>query len=405
MHISKKAAGMPSSAIRKLVPLSDAAKAKGLKVYHLNVGAPDIKSPECAIQEVIRRCQEMDHFSYTNSAGLMELRQAMVEKYYKKLGLDVEVDELLINIAGTESFAEAMQIVADEGDDIMVVEPFYTNYKTFCYANGINLVAVHSDIKDGFRIPDISEWEKVLTPKTKAVLISNPCNPSGKLFSREEMLKIGEFCLKHELFLICDEVYREFCYTDQEHYSALRLKGLEQNVILCDSVSKRYNLCGVRIGCIISRNKEVIAAALRFGQSRLCPPVLGQFAALGALDTPQSYFEEVKAEYIRRRDYTIKRLNSIPGVFSPTPLGAFYAIASLPVEDAEDFTRWMLSDFSKDGETTMVTPIATFYQNPENGKNQIRIAYVLSVPQMEKALDILEEGLKTYCSLKGFKQE
>ena len=347
----------------------------------------------------------MDHFSYTNSAGLMELRQAMVEKYYKKLGLDVEVDELLINIAGTESFAEAMQIVADEGDDIMVVEPFYTNYKTFCYANGINLVAVHSDIKDGFRIPDISEWEKVLTPKTKAVLISNPCNPSGKLFSREEMLKIGEFCLKHELFLICDEVYREFCYTDQEHFSALQLKGLEQHVILCDSVSKRYNLCGVRIGCIISHNKEVIAAALRFGQSRLCPPVLGQFAALGALDTPQSYFEEVKAEYIRRRDYTIKRLNSIPGVFSPTPLGAFYAIASLPVEDAEDFTRWMLSDFSKDGETTMVTPIATFYQNPENGKNQIRIAYVLSVPQMEKALDILEEGLKTYCSLKGFKQE
>ncbi len=400
MKISDKAAQMPASAIRKLVPLADAAKARGTKVYHLNVGAPDIKSPQCAIDGIINKCREVDHFPYTNSAGMLQLRHDMVEKYYKKLGLNISVDEILINVAGTEAFSEAIQIVADEGDDIMVVEPFYTNYKTFCYINGINLVAVHSDIKDGFRIPDIAEWEKVLTPRTKAVLISNPCNPSGKLFSKEDMLSLGEFCHKHDLFLICDEVYREFCYTDQKHFSALELPDMEQNVILVDSVSKRYNLCGVRIGCIISHNKDVIAAALKFGQSRLCPPILGQYAAIGALDTPQSYFDEVKEEYIRRRDLTVRKLNEIPGVFAPTPKGAFYAIASLPVEDAEDFTRWMLTDFSLDGATAMVTPIASFYKNPECGKNQIRVAYVLEVSQMEKALDILAAGLKEYCKIK-----
>ncbi len=400
MKISDKAAQMPASAIRKLVPLADAAKARGTKVYHLNVGAPDIKSPQCAIDGIINKCREVDHFPYTNSAGMLQLRHDMVEKYYKKLGLNISVDEILINVAGTEAFSEAIQIVADEGDDIMVVEPFYTNYKTFCYINGINLVAVHSDIKDGFRIPDIAEWEKVLTPRTKAVLISNPCNPSGKLFSKEDMLSLGEFCRKHDLFLICDEVYREFCYTDQKHFSALELPDMDQNVILVDSVSKRYNLCGVRIGCIISHNKDVIAAALKFGQSRLCPPILGQYAAIGALDTPQSYFDEVKEEYIRRRDLTVRKLNEIPGVFAPTPKGAFYAIASLPVEDAEDFTRWMLTDFSLDGATAMVTPIASFYKDPECGKNQIRVAYVLEVSQMEKALDILAAGLKEYCKIK-----
>ncbi len=400
MKISDKAAQMPASAIRKLVPLADAAKARGTKVYHLNVGAPDIKSPQCAIDGIINKCREVDHFPYTNSAGMIQLRRDMVEKYYKKLGLNISEDEILINVAGTEAFSEAIQIVADEGDDIMVVEPFYTNYKTFCYINGINLVAVHSDIKDGFLIPDIKEWEKVLTPRTKAVLISNPCNPSGKLFSKEEMLSLGEFCRRHDLFLICDEVYREFCYTNEKHFSALELPDMEQNVILVDSVSKRYNLCGVRIGCLISHNKDVIAAALKFGQSRLCPPILGQYAALGALDTPQSYFDEVKEEYIRRRDLTVRKLNEIPGVYAPTPKGAFYAIASLPVEDAEDFTRWMLTDFSLDGATAMVTPIASFYKDPECGRNQIRVAYVLEVSQMEKALDILAAGLKEYCNIK-----
>lgn len=396
LNISEKSALMPSSAIRRLVPLSDAAKAQGVKVYHLNVGAPDIKSPSCAIDALVGRCRNLHHLSYTNSAGLMELREGLVEKYYKKVGIDIEVPELLVEVAGSEAFASAMQIAAGPGDEIIVIEPFYTNYQTFAYLNGITLKAVHTDIHEDFRIPDISEFEKVLTPKTRAILISNPCNPSGKLFSREEMLAIGEFCRKHDLFLISDEVYREFCYTDEPHFSAINIPGCEQNVILVDSVSKRYNLCGARIGCIISHNKEVMAAAMKYAQARLCPPVFGQYAAIGALDTPQSYFDDVKAEYIRRRDCAVRILNSIPGVYAPKPLGAFYTVAELPVEDGEDFAKWMLTDFRVDSETTMVTPAASFYKTPGTGKNHVRIAYVLEVPELEKALNILAEGLAEY---------
>lgn len=396
LNISEKSALMPSSAIRRLVPLSDAAKAQGVKVYHLNVGAPDIKSPSCAIDALVGRCRNLHHLSYTNSAGLMELREGLVEKYYRKVGIDIEVPELLVEVAGSEAFASAMQIAAGPGDEIIVIEPFYTNYQTYAYLNGITLKAVHTDIHEDFRIPDISEFEKVLTPKTKAVLISNPCNPSGKLFSREEMLAIGEFCRKHDLFLISDEVYREFCYTDEPHFSAINIPGCEQNVILVDSVSKRYNLCGARIGCIISHNKEVMAAAMKYAQARLCPPVFGQYAAIGALDTPQSYFDDVKAEYIRRRDCAVRILNSIPGVYAPKPLGAFYTVAELPVEDGEDFAKWMLTDFRVGSETTMVTPAASFYKTPGTGKNHVRIAYVLEVPELEKALNILAEGLAEY---------
>lgn len=396
LNISDRARTMPASAIRKLVPLADAAKARGIKVYHLNVGAPDIKSPDCAVNAVMDRCRTMHHLSYTNSAGLMELREGLVNKYYKKIGIDIEVPELLVEVAGSEAFACAMQIAANPGDEIIVVEPYYTNYQTFAYLNGITLKAVHSDIRQGFAIPDISEFEKVLTDRTMAVLISNPCNPSGKLFTRDEMLAIGEFCRRHDLFFICDEVYREFCYTDEPHFSALNIPGCEQNVIMVDSVSKRYNLCGARIGCIVSHNKDVMAAAMKFAQSRLCPPVLGQYAAIGALDTPQSYFDEVKAEYIRRRDCAVRRLNEIPGVYAPTPMGAFYAVAELPVDDAEDFAKWMLTDFSLDGQTTMVTPAASFYTTPDAGKKHIRLAYVLEVPELEKALHILAEGLAKY---------
>ena len=396
LNISDKARMMPASAIRKLVPLADAAKARGIKVYHLNVGAPDIKSPDCAIGEVVDRCRTMHHLSYTNSAGLMELREGLVNRYYKKIGIDIEVPELLVEVAGSEAFACAMQIAANPGDEIIVVEPYYTNYQTFAYLNGIILKAVHTDIRQGFAIPDISEFEKVLTDRTRAVMISNPCNPSGKLFTRDEMLSLGDFCRRHDLFFICDEVYREFCYTDEPHFSALNIPGCEQNVIMVDSVSKRYNLCGARIGCIVSHNKEVMAAAMKFAQSRLCPPVLGQYAAIGALNTPQSYFDEVKAEYIRRRDCAVKRLNEIPGVYAPNPMGAFYTVAELPVENAEDFVKWMLTDFSLDGETTMVTPAASFYKTPDAGKNHIRLAYVLEVPELEKALHILAEGLAEY---------
>ena len=398
LKISDKTSGMPASAIRKLVPLAYAAKEQGVKVYHLNVGAPDIKSPDCAINAVKERCESMHHLSYTNSAGLIELRKGLVEKYYKKIGIDIDVSELLVEVAGSEAFACAMQIAADRGDEIIVVEPYYTNYQTFAYLNGITLKAVPTNIDEDFRIPDISEFEKLLTDRTRAVMISNPCNPSGKLFSREEMIAMGEFCKKHDLFLISDEVYREFCYTQEPHFSAMNIPGCEQNVILVDSVSKRYNLCGARIGCIISHNKDVMAAALKFAQSRLCPPVLGQYAAIGALDTPQSYFDEVKEEYIRRRDCAVSMLNAIPGVKASMPLGAFYTIAELPVEDAEDFVKWMLTDFRVDSETTMVTPAASFYKTPGVGKNQVRIAYVLEVPELRKAISILEAGLAAYKS-------
>lgn len=396
LKISEKARLMPASAIRKLVPLADAAKAAGTKVYHLNLGAPDIKSPECALRAVEEKCRTLDHISYTNSAGLMELRKGLIDRYYSKLGISLEPGELLIEVAGSEAFSCAMQIVAGEGDEIIVVEPYYTNYQTFAYLNGISLKAVSTDIREGFAVPDISEFEKLLTDRTKAVLLSNPCNPSGKLFTREEMLAIGDFCRRNELFLISDEVYREFCYTDEPHFSALNIPGCEENVILVDSVSKRYNLCGARIGVIASHNKEVMAAAMKYAQSRLCPPVFGQYAALGALDTPQSYFDEVREEYIRRRDCALGILNSIPGVYTPVPYGAFYAVAELPVEDAEDFAKWMLTDFRMDDSTTMVTPAASFYRTPGAGRKQVRIAYVLEVPELEKALNVLAAGLEEY---------
>ena len=396
LAISRKSAEMPASAIRKLVPLSDAAESAGVKVYHLNVGAPDIKSPDCAIQGVMDRCRTMHHLSYTNSAGLIQLRRDFIEKYYKKVGIDIDVSEILVDVAGSEAFSVAMQIVADRGDEIIVVEPFYTNYQTFAFLNGITLKAVHTDIRAGFAVPDMEEFEKLVTPRTKAVLLCNPCNPSGKLFSKQEMLAIGEFCVRHKLFLISDEVYREFCYSDEPHFSAMFIPGAEQNVILADSVSKRYNLCGARIGCMVSHNKDVMAAALKFAQSRLCPPVLGQYAAIGALDTPFSYFDEVREEYIRRRDFAIAALNAMPGVFTPTPMGAFYTVAELPVDSAEAFIRWMLTEFRVDGETVMITPAASFYKTPGEGLRQARIAYVLEVPELEKAMRILAAALQAY---------
>lgn len=396
LHISKRAQEMPASAIRKLVPLSDAAEASGVTVYHLNVGAPDIASPACALEAVKSRAEELHHVSYTNSAGLIELRRGMVEKYYKPLGLDITTAQLLLTVGGSEAFATAMQAAAGPGEEIIVVEPFYTNYQTYAFLNGITLKAVHSDIREGFRVPDISAFEALLTPATRAVLLSNPCNPSGKLFTREEMLKIGDFCRRHDLFLICDEVYREFCYTDEPYFSALCIPGCEQNVIIVDSVSKRYNLCGSRVGCIVSRNGEVMACALKYAQARLCPPLLGQYAALGALDAPAYYFKEVRDEYIRRRDCALEALNSMPGVYAPMPYGAFYTVAELPVADAGDFAKWLLTDFRDGNETLMVTPAASFYKTPGAGDSQVRIAYVLEQPRLRRAMELLQKALTEY---------
>ena len=392
--ISSKAQAMPASAIRKLVPLADAAKANGTKVYHLNVGQPDIKSPQCALEAV--RNNTLDHVSYTNSAGMIELRQGLVEKYYKKIGIDLTVPEILVTVAGSEAVDVALQVTCDAGDELIVMEPYYTNYNTFCFMNGITLKAVHTDIREGFSVPDMARFEELITPRTKAILISNPGNPTGTLDTKEQMLALGEIARKHDLFLISDEVYREFCYTDEPHFSAMNIPGLEQNVILVDSVSKRYNLCGCRVGCIASHNKEVMAAVLKYAQARLCPPVYGQLAALGALDTPDSYFAAVREEYIRRRDAMVDGLNAIPGVYSPRPMGAFYTVAEMPVDDGERFARWMLEEFRIDGETVMVTPAASFYKTPGFGRNHVRIAYVLEVPKIKRALHILEEGLKAY---------
>ena len=392
--ISQKATAMPASAIRKLVPYADAAKKEGVKVYHLNIGQPDIDSPECALEAV--RKNKLTHISYCHSAGLPELRNGLVEKYYKKIGINIDPSELIVTVAGSESVLLALEVTCDEGDEVIVLEPFYTNYNTFAFMNGITLKAIPTDIRSGFAVPDLAEFEKAITDKTKAILVCNPGNPSGTLYSKENMLALGEIAKRHDLFLISDEVYREFVYTDEPHFSAMHIEGLEQNVILVDSVSKRYNLCGARVGCIISHNKEVMAAAMKYAQARLCPPILGQIAAVGALDTPDEYFDAVKAEYIKRRDFMIEGLNKIEGVFTPNPMGAFYTIAEIPVDDAEKFAQWMLESFRLNNETTMVTPAASFYMTPGTGINHIRISYVLEVPEMEKALKILEEGLKQY---------
>ena len=393
-NISTKAQQMPASAIRKLVPLADAAKKQGTKVYHLNVGQPDIKSPKCALDAI--RNFSLENVSYSHSAGLMELRKGLGEKYYKKIGIDITVDELITTVAGSESVNLALEIACNPGDEVIVLEPFYTNYNTFAFMNGLTLKAIPTDIRNGFQVPDIEEFEKAITEKTKAILVCNPGNPTGTQYSKESMLALGDIARKHDLFLLSDEVYREFCYTDEPHFSAMNIPDLDQNVILIDSVSKRYNLCGARIGCIISHNKDVMAAAMKFAQARLCPPVIGQHAAIGALDTPDEYFEAVREEYIKRRDYMIEGLNKIEGVFTPLPMGAFYTIAELPVDDTEKFARWMLETFRIDNETTMVTPAASFYKTPGKGLNHARIAYVLEVPEMKKALRILEEGLKAY---------
>ena len=395
--ISSKAVRVPASAIRKLSPYSDAAERSGVKVYHLNIGAPDIDSPASAVEAV--KNFDFRHLEYSNSAGIYELREAMVNKYYRKLGINLSLEDLLITTAGSEALAFTVETVCNDGDDIMVIEPFYINYYSIAYQYGVEVKAVHTDIRNGFKVPGIEAFEAALTPKTKALLVCNPSNPTGTLYSKEDMILIGEFCKKHDLFLISDEVYREFCYTDEPYFSVMNIPGLEQNAILVDSVSKRYNLCGARIGCIATKNAEVLAAITKFAQARLCAPVLGQIATLGAIDAPASYFEEVKAEYIKRRNFTIDALNKIPGVFTPMPDGAFYTLAELPVEDADDFAKWMLTDFRMDNETIMLTPAASFYRTEGIGKNQVRIAYVLETEELAKAMKILEEGLKAYNAL------
>ena len=393
MQLSRRISEISYSPIRKLSPLADSAKARGVRVYHLNIGQPDIRTPECGLESL--RHIDRKVLEYSPSEGFLSLRRRL-SGYYSGYGLSYSPDEIIVTSGASEALMFLFMTCLDQGDEVITVEPTYANYLTFAAAAGVNIVSLPTDIRDGFALPSPEEFERRITARTKAILICNPGNPTGTLYSKESMLAIGEVARKHDLFLISDEVYREFCYTDEPHFSAMHIPGLEQNVILVDSVSKRYNLCGARVGCIVSHNKEVMAAALKYAQARLCPPVLGQIAAIGALDTPDSYIQAVREEYIKRRNYMIESLNRIEGVYSPMPMGAFYTVAELPVDSTENFARWMLESFRLDNSTTMVTPAASFYKTPGKGINHARLAYVLEIPELEKALHVLEEGLKAY---------
>ncbi len=393
LTISQKAIAMPPSAIRKLVPFADAAKKRGVKVYHLNIGQPDIESPNEALDAV--KNNNLKVIEYSNSAGIESYRKGLTE-YYNKIGIDIQMSDLIITGSGTESVQFSLAVTCDPGDEVIVMEPFYTNYNSFAVQNDIKLVPIPTTIESGFELPPVEDFEKYITPKTKGILICNPGNPTGTLYSKDSIIKLGEIVKKHQLFLYSDEVYREFCYTDEPHFSCMNIPGLEQNVILLDSVSKRYSLCGARIGAIVSKNKEVMAAVLKFAQARLCVNAYGQIAAEGALATPQSYFDAVKAEYIKRRDILVEGLNKIPGVFTPTPMGAFYTIAKLPVDNADKFAQWLLEEFNYNNQTVMVAPAAGFYATPGKGINEVRIAYVLKEEDLKASLECLEEALKTY---------
>jgi len=393
LTLSHKADIMPASPIRKLVPFADAAKKRGVKVYHLNIGQPDIASPKEALDAVKNNTLEL--VAYPDSKGTESYRKGLA-KYYQGININVDASQINITTGGSEALQIALAVTCNPDDEVIVMEPFYTNYNSFATQNNVVLKPIVTDIKNGFALPDPSEFEKAITPKTKGIIICNPGNPTGTLYSKESMLKLGEIAKKHELFIFADEVYREFCYTDQPHFSAMHIPGLEENVILIDSVSKRYSLCGVRIGAIVSKNKAVMNAVLRFAQARLCSPSYGQIAAEGALATPQPYFDAVREEYIKRRDYVIEALNKIEGVYSPKPMGAFYTIASLPVDDSDKFAQWLLEEFQYEGQTVMVAPAAGFYATKGKGTNEVRIAYVLKIEDLKGAMKCLEVALKQY---------
>ncbi len=391
--ISKKGQQMPASPIRKLVPYAEEAKKKGRKVYHLNIGQPDIPTPPAALEAVRKMTDKV--IEYSHSAGNESYRKKLAA-FYQKIGIQVEHTDILITTGGSEAISFALMATADAGDEIIVPEPFYANYYGFANAAGVKVVPVKSDIDHNFALPPVEEFEKLITSKTRGILICTPNNPTGYLYSREEIEKLGEIARKYDLYLYSDEAYREFCYDGLEHFSATKLKGLEQNVILIDSVSKRYSACGVRIGALVSKNKEVISTALKFAQARLSPPSFGQVLGEAAIETPSSYFDEVYKEYIGRRNFLVKALNNMKGVKCPMPKGAFYTIAHLPVDDADKFAQWLLSDFEHNNETVMVAPASGFYSNPELGKHEVRIAYVLKTADLEKAMECLEKALKVY---------
>ena len=391
--ISQKGHQMPESPIRKLVPYADVAKKKGRTVYHLNIGQPDIETPEVALNAIRNFDQKV--VAYSHSAGILSYREKLCE-YYHRHNIEITPDEIIVGAGASEAILFAMNSCLDTGDEIIIPEPFYANYNGFAINAGVVVVPIFSDIESGFALPPIADFEKAITDRTKAILICNPNNPTGYLYSKEELEMLRDIVKKYDLFLITDEVYREFCYDGNTQYSAMYLKGIEQNVIMIDSVSKRYSACGFRIGCMISKNKEVMSTALKFAQARLSPPTFGQVAAEAAIDTPDSYFEEVSKEYLARRDVVVESINSIPGCYCPVPKGAFYVVARLPIDDCDRFCQWLLEDFEYENGTVMLAPASGFYSTKGRGKDEVRISYVLNVDDLKKSMKCLQEALLVY---------
>ena len=393
LQISDKGKAVPASPIRKLVPYANKAKERGIRVFHLNIGQPDIATPEIAL-EVVRRLQ-ISVIEYTDSAGNHTLRSALAG-YYQRLGIHITEDNILITTGGSEAILFAFMSTLNEGDEIIIPEPFYANYTAFAVMVGAKIKTVTATIENGFALPPISEFEKLITPRTKGIVIINPNNPTGYLYSKEELEALAGIVKKHDLYLYSDEVYRRYCYDGAQHFSVMNLKGIEQNTILFDSMSKRYSECGIRVGAIITHNQDILAASLKFGMARLCPPALGQIAAEASLETSDEYFHNVHEEYVRRRNFMVEALNKIPGVVCPMPKGAFYSIVKLPVDDAEKFAQWLLEEFDYNGQTVMLAPASGFYHTPGLGKNEVRVAYVLKTSDLQKAIEVLAEALKVY---------
>lgn len=383
---------MPASPIRKLVPFAEAAKKRGTKVYHLNIGQPDIETPPQIVSAV--KNTDIRVLEYSHSAGNESYRRKLVG-YYKSVGIDVNHEQIMITTGGSEAILFAFMVCLNPGDEVIIPEPFYANYNGFAVAAGVKVVPITANISNGFALPPIADFEQVITPRTKAIMVCNPNNPTGYLYSRAEMEALRTLCLKHNLFLFSDEAYREFCY-DGQFVSALHLEGMDENVVLMDTISKRYSACGARIGALVTKNKAVYEAAMKFAQARLSPPGLAQIMGEAAIDLPASYFDAPKAEYQARRDLLVGRLNAMPGVFCPNPGGAFYAIAQLPIDDSDRFCQWMLETFSHEGQTVMMAPATGFYGTAGLGKQEVRLAYVLNLHDITAAMDCLEVALQQY---------
>jgi aspartate aminotransferase len=391
--ISLKGKMMPASPIRKLVPFSEEAKKRGTKVYHLNIGQPDIETPENVMNKI--RNIDLKVLEYSHSAGIISYRKKLVE-YYQKLGIAVTPEEMIVTTGGSEAILFAMNSCLDPGDEIIIPEPFYANYNGFSLTSGVVIKPIDSVIETGFALPPVKSFEDAITSRTKAIMICNPNNPTGYVYSQKELESLRDLVLKHDLFLFSDEVYREFTYDEHTHYSVMNLQGIEQNVVLLDSISKRYSACGARIGVLISKNKEVICTAMKFAQARLSPPTFGQIAAEEAINTPESYFKKVLAEYHDRRQVVVDSINKIPGCFCPEPGGAFYAMARLPIDNSDKFCQWLLEEFSFEGQTVMLAPATGFYSTKGRGLDEVRISYVLNVTDLKNAMKCLEEALKVY---------